>query len=286
MKGLIYKKNKEINTDLEVANANIEKFMEYLKSNYDYDEVSVHHLEKEGDSYNSNIFNDTLDFICICNHGYSENERKLNLQKLINTYYNKLTIVKLSQYYEYHSVNHYLIISHFFDKNNNHKIVVPTKFNAVGLLDIKPISFSSKKVNHDDFKVFYEFKKGHLEGVLEFNISINDRPPILKNFDVETKGIDYKRRAQVIIRRYPEDDNNINYKIEFTLLKNDKIIKQVSHKITDTKFYVCENLNKFLFPLCENEETIKTWDLNPELSHEFMSHDYTKFWDLKMMVEI
>lgn len=289
MKGKLNKKNIEINVDSNIANSNIENLMIYLKETYKYDDVSVHNIIKENLAYNSIIFEDALNFICICHYGVAGIEEMRPLRKNLTDYFDSLTIIKLTHIYQYHSVSHYLVITHFFDKNNAHRILIFDKFNAYGLIDVKSV-FSDVIPKHKDLNSFYEFKNNCFEAVLEINIDINNSPPILKDceqiggqYSYKFNPAAYKRKAQLIIRQYLDGSDHL---LSMTLYNNDLILKQGVQKIIDDPLVVNESIDKFLFPLCENEEDLSSWNLKPELCPAFMSQDYTSFWALKKMVEI
>lgn len=292
MFGVLHRKNVEKDGDLDLVNSNIEKFTRYLKEVYNYDSVDVHSLQKEGLIYNSIIFEDSLNFIAISNHGRIKKDYISDLRKNITDYFKNLTVIKLTRYYQYHEVNHYLIVTNFFDKDNNHKIIIHTKFNSTFMLNLKPIAVNEEKFIYKDLSSFHEFKNDHFETFLEINITVNDSPPILKDliynesvFRFPIESFDYNRKAQLIIRKHSEDSSN-HYILDSSLLINNSIIKKQSELINDPRFSIIDHVDKFLFPLCESKESTMSLELTPVLSFDFMSQDFTRFWDLKMMVAI
>lgn len=292
MLGVFQKTNVEKDESSDLVSSNLENFAKHLQEVYNYDSVDVHLLKKDGAIYNSSIFENSLDFISICNNGKIEKDYISHLRKNITDYFNDLTVIKLIRYYQYHDVNHYLIVTNFFDKENNHKIIIHTKFNSICMLNLKPLVTNEHQFSYADLSNFYEFKNDHFETVLEINITVNDSPPLLKDplykamaFGFPVDVVDYNRKAQLIIRKHSEDSSN-HYILDSSLFINNKIIKIKSEKINEPKFSIVDYVDKFLFPLCESKEDLTAWELNPVLTHDFMNQDHTPFWDLKMMVAI
>ena len=292
MLGVFQKTNVEKDESSDLVSYNLENFTKHLQEVYNYDSVDVHLLKKDGAIYNSSIFENSLDFISICNNGKIEKDYISHLRKNITDYFNDLTLIKLTRYYQYHDVNHYLIVTNFFDKEKNHKIIIHTKFNSICMLNLKPLVINEYDFIYPDLSNFHEFKNDHFETILEINIAVNDKPPLLKDpefkalaFGFPAERIDYNRKAQLIIRKHSENSSN-NYILDSSLFINNRIIKTKSEKVNEPKFSIVDHVNKFLFPLCESNEDLTAWELNPVLTHDFMNQDHTPFWDLKMMVAI
>lgn len=292
MLGIFQKTNVEKDGSSDLVSSNLENFTKHLQEVYNYDSVDVHLLKKDGAIYNSSIFENSLDFISICNNGKIEKDYIYYLRKNITDYFNDLTLIKLTRYYQYHDVTHYLIVTNFFDKENNHKIIIHTKFNSICMLNLKPLVTNGHQFTYPDLSNFYEFKNDHFETVLEINITVNDSPPLLKDplykavaFGFPVDDVDYNRKAQLIIRKHSEVSSN-HYILDSSLFINNRTIKIKSEKINEPKFSIVDHVDKFLFPLCESNEDLTAWELNPVLTHDFMNQDHTPFWDLKMMVAI
>lgn len=285
----------------------IENFMKYLKHFYNYDEVTLYTYEKQSKSFDSSIFESALEFIGQSKYvDYLENHC-LDFKSSVNDYFDVLRIVKLTQKYERNSVDHYLIIDIYSNKENEYKILIPNVFNVSNLIDANPIPRGLYELSHyQDLNMFVEFKENNIvsedvfnvdnycfETVLEINFEINQSPPILQNeYSTQRNGYgltfsNYKRKAQVVLKHYPVATNNkIDYLLDMKIIFGNKIIK---HDCISSAFVIVDVnkiINKFIFPLAEDSESIKHLNLEPELTAEFMSQDFTDFWDLKMMVAI
>lgn len=52
------------------------------------------------------------------------------------------------------------------------------------------------------------------------------------------------------------------------------------------EFNINKFVERFIFPLNEDVELLNSWNINPQLTYDFMNVDYSNFWDIKMMVQI
>lgn len=305
----IQKKNLSFNDSLlnPTLSQTIENFMKYLKHFYNYDEVTLYTYEEQSKNFDSSIFESALDFIAQSKYvDYLEDHRHL-LKDSINNYFDVLRIVKLTQKYERNSVEHYLIIDIYSNKENEYKILIPNIFNVSNLIDVNPIPMGLYELSHyQDLNMFIEFKENNIvsedvfnvdnycfETVLEINFEINQSPPILQNeYSTQRNGYgltfsNYKRKAQVVLKHYPVDTNNkIDYLLDMKIIFGNKIIKHDCISSASVIVDVNKIIDKFIFPLAEDSDSIKHLNLEPEFTAEFMSQDFTDFWDLKMMVKI
>lgn len=293
-------------------NKTIENFMKYLKYFYNYDEVTLYTYEKNDKEYKSSIFDEALDFIGQSKYVDYLDNHSLDFKSSVNNYFDVLRIVKLTQKYERNSVDHYLIIDIYSnkEKENEYKILIPNGFNVSNLIDANPIPNRLYELNqYKDISMFAEFKEKNtfstdnfigfnvenycFESVLEINFEINPSAPILQH---ETSTIhngygltfsNYKRKAQVVLKHYPVDTNNkIDYLLDMKIIFGNKIIKHDCISSASVIVDVNKIIDKFIFPLAEDSDSIKHLNLDPEFTAEFMSQDFTDFWDLKMMVKI
>ena len=97
----------------------------------------------------------------------------------------------------------------------------------------------------------------------------------------------YNRKAQFILKHYPVDVKfKTDYLLDIKIIFADQLIKyecvSSKHIIND----INNIIDKFIFPLTEDSETIKYLNLEPEFTAEFMSQDFTDFLALKMMMRI
>jgi hypothetical protein len=288
-----------------LSNASNENFMQYLKEFYDYDEVSLHTCEKNNKEYDLNIFDDALHFICLSVYGDYMKDQYAHFKNKITNYFDVLKIVKLTHNYERHSVSHYLIIDSYFNKENEYKIIIPHDCNALNLLKIKAMTIKPIDLPYEDFNMFFEFKEikhklptfdvsnFYFETVLDINLEVQTYPPILKGEETKSHyGFklsigDYTRKAQIIIRHYPENvANEDNYILDIKLVLGDYLIK--SETIKDIIFVndLNETIAKFIFPLAEHVDFLNEQNLKPELTKEFMDQDFSDFWNLHLMSQI
>lgn len=288
----------------------IENFMKYLKNFCNYDEVTLYTYEKNDKEYESSIFDDALDFIGQSKYVDHSDNHIDRLKSNINNYFDVLRIVKLTQRYERNSVDHYLIIDIYCNKENEYKIIMPTVFNVSNLINVNPIPNRLYELSrYKDISMFTEFKEKNtvstdsfigfnvdnycFENVLEINFEVNPSAPILQN---ESSTIhngygltfsNYKRKAQVILKHYPVDTNNkIDYLLDMKIIFGNKLIKHDCISSAAIIVDVNKIIDKFIFPLVEDNESLKHLNLEPEFTFEFMSQDFTDFLNLKMMVTI
>jgi hypothetical protein len=288
----------------------IENFMKYLKYFYNYDEVTLYTYEKNDKKYESSIFDDALDFIGQSKYVSHLDNHIDSLKSSINNYFDVLRIVKLTQKYERNSVDHYLIIDVYSNKENEYKILIPTVFNVSNLINVNPIPNRIYELNqYKDIIMFIEFKEKKtvstdsfigfnvnnycFETVLEINFETNPSAPILQHEPSTIHNgygltfANYKRKAQFVLKHYPVVTNNkIDYLLDMKIIFGNKIIKHDCISSASVIVDINKIINKFIFPLAEDSESIKHLNLEPEFTAEFMSQDFTDFWDLKMMVAI
>jgi hypothetical protein len=285
----------------------IENFMKYLKYFYNYDEVALYTYEKHNKECELSVFDAALDFIVQSKYVNHLEDHRHNFKDSINNYFDVLRIVKLTHNYERNSVDHYLIIDIYCNKENEYKILVPNAFNVISILDVNPIPMGLYELSHyQDLNMFVEFKENNtvsedvfnvdnfcFETVLEINFEINQSPPILKNeYSTQRNGYgltfsNYKRKAQFILKHYPVDlKNKTDYLLDMKIILAGKLVKHESISSKPVITGINNLIEKFIFPLAEDNESIKHLNLEPEFTAEFMAQDFTDFWDLKMMVKI
>lgn len=289
----------------DIASQTTANFMNYLKDFYKYDEITLYTCEKNNKSYDLNVFEDALHFICLGIYGDYMKDQYAHVKDRITNYFDILQIVKLTHNYERHSVSHYLIIDSYFNKDNEYKILIPHNCNALNLLTIKAMTIKPIDLPYDDFNMFFEFKEikhnqptfnvsnFHFETVLELNLEVQSYPPILKleetksHYGFKLSMGHYTRKAQLILRHYPETiDTEANYILDIKLILGDYLIK--NETIKDIIFVndLNETIAKFIFPLAAHVDFINEQNLKPELTKEFMDQDFSDFWNLHLMSEI
>ena len=292
------------------ASQTTENFMNYLKHFYNYDEITLYTYEQQNNRDDSIVFEDALNFITQNKYAGNREEQYNSLKSNVNNYFDILRIVKLTQKYERNSVDHYLIIDTYFNKENEYKILIPTDFNVLNIIGLNPIpDINYELYKYEDINSFIEFKEFNnsstnnftqfnvnnycFETIVEINFEINQFPPILKNESTMIQGeygltlANYNRKAQFILKHYPVDVKfKTDYLLDIKIIFDDQLIKyecvSSKHIIND----INNIIDKFIFPLTEDSETIKYLNLEPEFTAEFMSQDFTDFLALKMMMRI
>lgn len=287
--------------NLIMINKKIETFMNHLKDSFDYDQIAVYTYDYINEHSDMSIIHDAINFILTATHKEFDHTHCIEFKERLFNYSKKIQVVRLTRYYERHEEHHYLFINNHFE-NNDVIITIPVEFNYIGILrchlinlltsDQPFVSRHRRNSLYEDCSQYVIFKESYeigayFEVICEINMTINHYCPLL-TYQRQDKYSEFElgRKAQLVIRRWlTTSDYKCDYMINIRLIKGREIIKESTFR-EDLSIQIQSIVDQFIFPLADSYEDIKELNLSPELTAEFMSQDFTDFWDLKMMVTI
>lgn len=271
----------------------VDIFLNHLKTQYDYDSVSLYTFKAPFENYNFSILTDALNSIIsvlLKNPTKEDIERR---KEFLLNYFDTINIVKLTRSYELDEENLYLIISVHFNEANEFIISLPEKFNNLKIINHhNVINDPMKSCYFDDYMSYLNFKidvvskSCILEESLIVKIKVADETPLLSySYDSRSSiQTNYNRKAQLTISLIKIND--LELLIGLKLKLNKITLKQYSGHININNFNINKVVERFIFPLNEDIELLNSWNINPQLTYDFMNVDYSNFWDIKMMVQI
>lgn len=295
-------KNSDYNyLTMMTVNKKIENFMTYLKDSFDYDQVTLYTYDYINKDTDIRIIDEAINFILTALYKEFDIDPFNEFKERLFSYSDSIQVVRLTRRYLRHEEHHYLFINSSFE-NNDVIITIPAEFNYIGLLKCNLIylpssnhqfiSMQRRKSLYDDCSHYIVFKENlkngyYFEVLCEINMFVNNFCPVL-SYEAQQKNSEFEtdRKAQLVIRRWIDTvDYRCEYMCTMQLIKANDVIKECNFKEDiSVKFQLI--MDKFIFPLAESYELINSWELDPSLTAEFMSHDYESYWELKQMVEI
>lgn len=285
-----------------LQNKTLENFLLHLKESLDYEQAAIYIYDNITKDSKVDLVEKAINFILHARFKNVDVEQYINFKNVLFNYSDVIQVVQLSRVYKRHKENHYLFVSSYLD-GDELNIIIPAELNYYYLLGLPLINPSNLIISqyrqtpkYDDCNHFIEFKEHtvnnkktlpFLQAVCEINMEINYTSPILSSRVKTTyDSVSYDRKAQVVLTLHPQDYKfNCDYLIDLSLIYGQQTIKRISidySSVTDFD----KIIDKFIFPLAESYELINSWELDPSLTAEFMSHDYESYWELKQMVEI
>jgi len=287
-----------------LQNKTLENFLSHLKTSLDYEQAAIYVYDNLTKDADIELIRSAINFILHARFNIIDPEQYEQFKTLLFTYSDVIQVVQLTRIYKRHKEHHYLFVCSYFD-GEDLNIIIPAQLNYYSLLRVPLVNipFSNlgsyhvrPKPIYEDCNHFIEFKECKVnakqtvfffQSVCEINMEVSDFSPILTN-RLKTKydSISYDRKAQVVVTLYPNDPEfQFDYFLDLTLMIGKRILKNnvIIHSI-DTNLE--KIIDKFIFPLNESYTLISEWNLDPELTEEFMSKDYESFWQLKEMVQI
>jgi hypothetical protein len=280
-----------------LQNKTLENFLLYLKESLDYEQATIYIYDNITQNSKVDLVEKAINFILKARFKNNiDSDQYSHFKDRLFNYSEVIQVVQLTRVYNRHKEYHYLFVSSYLD-GDELNIIIPSELNECSFLGVPSINISQyrKYPSYDDYNHFIEFKEDKvnnnrthfLQSVCEINMEINYSSPILSSrLKTTYDAISYDRKAQVVLTLYPQDyEFNCDYVIDLSLIYKQKTIKRtvIEHRSVNDLDKIIE---KFIFPLAESYELINEWELDPELTAEFMSHDYESYWELKQMVEI
>jgi len=275
----------------------IDIFLNHLKTQYDYDNVSLFTFKTPFENYNFSVLNDALNSILsvkLRNETRIMTKEDIELHKVfVLNYFDTISIVKLSRSYDLNEENLYLIISVHLNEANEFIISLPERFNNFKIINHhNVVNDQMKSYYFDDhmsylnFKIDIVSKSCILEESLIVKIKVANETPLLSySYDSrESIQTNYNRKAQLNISLIKIND--IELLIDLKLKLNKITLKQYSAHMNIDEFNIKKVVERFIFPVNEGIELLNSWNINPQLTYDFMNVDYSNFWDIKMMVQI
>lgn len=287
-----------------LQNKTLENFLSHLKTSLDYEQAAIYIYDNIQKDTNIELIRDAINFILHARFNIIDPEQYIEFKDLLFTYSDVIQVVQLTRVYKRHKEYHYLFVCSYFD-GEELNIIIPVQLNYYSLLRVPLVNIPFShlgnyhvrpKPTYEDCNHFIEFKQRKVnakqtiflfQSVCEINMEVSEFSPILRN-RLKTKydSISYDRKAQVILILCPDDaEFQLDYFLDLSLIIGQRVIK--NNVITHNSQLDLEKIiDKFIFPLNESYELISEWNLDPELTEEFMSKDYESFWQLKEMVQI
>lgn len=271
----------------------IDVFLNYLKDQYDYDNVSLFTFNTPFENYNFSVLTDALNSILSVKLRNPTKEDIERHKVFVLNYFDTISIVKLSRSYELDEENLYLIISFHFNEANEFIINLPEKFNNFKIINYHNVINDQMKsyyfedhMSYLNFKIDVVSKSCILEESLIVKMKVANKTPLLSySYDSrESIQTNYNRKAQLNINVIKI--NEFELLIELKLKLNKTILKEYSGHVNIDEFNINKVVERFVFPLNEGIELLNSWNIHPQLTYDFMNQDYSSFWDLKMMVQI
>lgn len=278
----------------EIYNEKIKEFLSFLKNTYDYDTVTYYNFEKPYDIKKYEIFENALNFSAdnyFERHKLEYDSETWNnyCERLVGTF-RSIKIVHLVRKYDTTRTNFYLFIYTVVD-NDNLRICISEEYNNLSLFNIPEYndsngygkmsrSFIHKFLEYNEIFTTSQLSYKNLCHVTEITCPISIHPIINFNHKMPNVNTVPDRMAQILIKYCPDQWGL--YSIDMKLCYGKKLIK---HSILEDR-YINRSVNKFIFPLDQNENTLSELGLHAELTEEFMSQDFTSFMSINDMLKI
>lgn len=121
-----------------------------------------------------------------------------------------------------------------------------------------------------NFKIDVVSKSCVLEESLIVKMNVaNETPLLIYNYDSrESIQTSYNRKAQLTISLIKIND--IELLIDLKLKLNKIILKKYSGLINIDEFNINKFVERFIFPLNEDVELLNSWNINPQLTYDFI----------------
>ena len=270
----------------------LDKFVNYIKKNYNFDKVDIIDLNSKLDM-NNLVVQAAIDDICSLSE---DNNRTFDLERIQRAYYNlvsqykKPSIMVLTKQH-----NHFDHISYIFYYKTNNSFIIPVKylsdytiFGKHTLID-KDRGYGFLQVDYYQFLI-----DNYIESIdqgIYFQIKYNPEFPILsisenlrlvKNSDTSNFHVD------ILIRRGhgKKSDGTLFDGLHIELWLKDILLKSGTATLPDGNKYLVSLLDDFLFPLNFSSDEYSTLNITPSLTVEFIENVPDELLTIKKMLDI